>query len=440
MIRFRHFVEEVDTYQLVESALTFAQLTRDDRAYRADLFLKKYKANTPFETVDGEMVTLKYNSEMESAIKSSNSKLARSIGLETIDGTKIAFSKLSKTAEFGGGGRGSGGGAQNTRATESAQCVYLQAIWDNPSTTFSPEDIAQAFGKTKTDAKADEVQLGDEEWISSSIKVARTLHKVLSKKDYEFHRGSSWVDALEAKFKELNKQEKAFSNVNKWTPADIWMIAKGTQNKYDIEGAKSLQYLNNELLKAYAERDIVGVSLKKVGNKLKLTQINYKAPFKAPKFKSVSFGKKDFFKAKDGFIFYDTGEIQFRTFPTFQAEIGGKKAKHGKVSQGNIDNILFDLTGKKLLNRKTLESEIKKDKDSFLNRFFPMYASAVDKAVKKEDFVKELSGKNVEWLVSKYYVVSIFTMIKGREQKFMEGLYRYAKSQSKLSAVHLKAA
>ena len=205
MIRFKHFVEEVDTYQLFESPLTFAQLTRDDRAYRADLFLKKYKANTPFETVDGDMVTLKYNSEIENAIKSSNSKLARSIGLETIDGTKITFGKLAKTAEFGGGGRGSGGGAQNTRATESAQCVYLQAIWDNPSTTFSPEDIAQAFGKTKTDAKPDEVQLGDEEWISSSIKVARTLHKVLSKKDYEFHRGSSWVDALEAKFKELNK-------------------------------------------------------------------------------------------------------------------------------------------------------------------------------------------------------------------------------------------
>ena len=103
-------------------------MTRDDRAYRADLFLKKYKANTPFETVDGEMVTLKYNSEMESAISSSNSKLARSIGLETIDGTKIAFSKLSKTAEFGGGTAGSGGGTANTRATESAQCAYLQAI------------------------------------------------------------------------------------------------------------------------------------------------------------------------------------------------------------------------------------------------------------------------------------------------------------------------
>lgn len=440
MIRFKHFVEEVDTYQLVESALTFAQLTRDDRAYRADLFLKKYKANTPFETVDGEMVTLKYNSEMESAISSSNSKLARSIGLETIDGTKIAFSKLSKTAEFGGGTAGSGGGTANTRATESAQCAYLQAIWDDMNTKFSPEDIAQAFLKCKVDATIDEVLLSDEDWITSSIKVARSLHKALQKKTYVFHRGSAWVEALEAKFKELNRIEKAFSNVNKWTPADIWLISTDVQNKYDIDGAKSIQYLNNELLKAFAERDIVGVSLKKVGNRLRLTQVNYKAPFKAPRFKSVSYGKRDFFKSKDGFIFYDGGEIQFRTFPTFQAEIGGKKAKHGKVSQGNIDNILFELTGKKLHDRKLLETEIKGSRDIFLNRFFSMYASAVDRPVKKENFVDELSGKSVEWLVSKYYVVSIFTMIKGREQKFMEGLYRYAKSQSKLSAVHLKAA
>ena len=271
-------------------------------------------------------------------------------------------------------------------------------------------------------------------------RVARSLHKALQKKTYVFHRGSAWVEALEAKFKELNRIEKAFSNVNKWTPADIWLIATDVQNKYDIEGAKSLQYLNNELLRAYAERDIVGVSLKKVGNRLRLTQMNYKAPFKAPRFKSVSYGKRDFFKSKDGFIFYDGGEIQFRTFPTFQAEIGGKKAKHGKVSQGNIDNILFELTGKKLHDRKLLETEIKGSRDVFLNRFFSMYASGVDRPVNKENFIDELSGKSVEWLVSKYYVVSIFTMVKGREQKFMEGLYRYAKSQSKLSAVHLKAA
>lgn len=422
---------------LTEASLTFAEITRDDRAFRADLFLKKYQTFEPFETTDGKQVVLKYNKEIEKAIFSKDSKLARSVGLETMDGEKISFGKLKKTEEFGGG-RGSGGGSDNTRATESAQCVYLQAIWDNPNTKFTPDDIRNAFSRTHTDAKVDEVLLGDEGWISSSIDTAKSLHKVLKKKTYSFHRGSAWVNALEKKFKELNREEKAFQNVNKWTPADIWMVAKGAETRYDIEGAKSLQYLNNELLKAFAERDILGVSLKKVSGRLRLTQVNYKAPFKSPKFTKVSYGKRDFFKSKDGYIMYGGGEIQFRTFPTFQCEIIGKSAKHGKVSQGGIDAALYATTTSRLENRKQLEASIKKDREGFLDKFYGFYTGTTNKPVSREDFGKELSGKNVEWLVSKYYVTTLFTMVKGREQEFMTYLYRVAKSQSKLSAVHLK--
>jgi hypothetical protein len=229
MIGFRTF--------LSESSLTFGELTREDRPDRVGIFLRKYKGNEPFELVGGDQVVFKYNAEIEKAIKSGNSKLAQSIGLETLDGTKLAFGKLSKTAEFGGG-RGSGGGAANTRATESAQCVYLQAIWDNPKTTFSADDIRNAYPKTHTDASLEEVLLGDEGWISSSIDAARLLHKALKKKRYSFHRGSSWVEILEKKFKELNRIEKAFGNVNKWSPADIYMVASGAENKYDIEGVE----------------------------------------------------------------------------------------------------------------------------------------------------------------------------------------------------------
>lgn len=429
MLRFSNF--------LTETSLTFGEITRDDREFRVDLFLRKYKGNEPFELTDGEMVTLKYNAEIEKAVLSKNSKLAQSIGLETIDGKKLSFGKLKKTAEFGGG-RGSGGGAENTRATESAQCVYLQAIWDDPKTKFSPDALRDAYRRTHTDAALEEVLLGDEQWISSSIDTARVLHKALRKKQYSFHRGSDWVNTLENKFKELNRKEKAFANINKWTPADIWMVAKGAENKYDIQGAESLEYLNNELLKAYAERDILGVSLKKVTGKPRVTQVNYKAPFKAPKFTSVSYGKRDFFKAKDGYIFYQGGEIQFRTYPTFQCEIIGKDAKHGKVSHGGIDSALYAVTRDKTENRQQLETLIKKDREGFIQKFYGFYTSAVTNPVDIETFTKNLSGKNVEWLVSKYYVTTIFVMVKGREQQFMEYLYRVAKSQSTLSAVHLK--
>ena len=423
---------------LNESSLTFGELTRDDREFRVDLFLRKYKTGEPFVLTTGKEVLLKYNPEIEKAIKSKDSKLAQSIGLETQDGDKLAFGKLAKTKEFGGG-RGSGGGSDSTRATESAQCVYLTAIWKDANTDFSPSAIQDAFRQTPTDASADEVMSIPDEWIESSIATAKILKKALGKKEYSFHRGSAWVDVLENKFKALNKVEKTFSNVNKWTPADIYMVAKGAENKYDIEGAESIQYLNNELLKAYTARDIIGVSLKKVSGKPRVSQVNYKKPFKSPKFTSVSYGKRDFFKAKDGYIFGSGGfQMQFRTYPTFQCEIIGNKAKHGKVSHGGIDAALYAVTRDKTENRKQLEAFIKKDRDAFLDKFYGFYDGAVDNPVDKETFKSNLEKKNVDWLVSKYYITSIFVMIKGREQEFMSHLTRVAKSQSPMSAVHLK--
>jgi len=194
---------------LLETSLTFGELVRDDRAFRVDIFLRKYKGGEQFELNDGSKVIFKYNPEIEKAVKAKDSKTASKIGLETTEGKKISFGSLKKTEEFGGG-RGSGGGSDNTRATESAQCVYLQAIWDSPNTDFSPAAITNAFKKTHTDSNLEEVLNIDEDWVNSSINAARIIHKALGKKTYSFHRGSSWVDALENKFKELNRKEKAF--------------------------------------------------------------------------------------------------------------------------------------------------------------------------------------------------------------------------------------
>jgi len=426
---------------LSEGNLTFGEITRDDRAFRLELFLRKYKGNEPFELSAGGTVVLKYNAEIEKALKAKDSRTANSIGLEDNAGNKISFGKLAKTKEFGGG-RGSGGGSDNTKATESAQCVYLQAVWDDPTTQFTPEAIQNAYAKVHVDATADEVMLRDEKWIASSIDVARTLYKVLKKQGtYSFHRGSPWVTALENKFKELNRAEKLFQDVNKWTPADIWMVKSGKEGAYDIEGAGSIKALNQELLKAYAARDILGISLKKAASgKPRISQVNYKKPFKPPVFRTVSYNKRgDFFKSKDGYLMGNGGiEIQFRTFPTFQCEIIGKKAKHGKVSQGGIDAALYATTRNRLEVRKTIEAEIRSDREAFLDKFYGFYTGAIDNPVDRQTFGTKLKNKDSNWLVSKYYVTTMFTMVKGKEQQLMTMLYRVAKSESADSAVHLK--
>lgn len=425
--------------QITESSLSFGEIVRPDREFRADLFIKKMKMGEPFELTNGDKVVIQYDPAIEKAIRSGNSKGLGAKPLKTLDGQELAFGKLKKSEEFGGGSRGSGGGSDNTRATESAQCVYAQAIWDNPKTKFEPDDLRAAYTKVNTDATVNEILLADDQWIASSINGARLLYKVLSRKQYTWHRGSTWVTALENKFKELNREEKLFKNVNKWTPADIWAVAKGAENKYNILNAKSISELNNELLRAYAERDIMGISLKKIGKKPKLVQVNYRKPFKAPTFVKKTYGKRDFFAAKDGYLFGSGNfEVQFRTFPTFQCEIIGNKAKHGKVSFGGISDAMKEVVGRPLTDKKVLEQLFKRDPATFYHQFYQNYSMTGDSRITKEEFISKIEKKNNDWLMSKYMVTELFTAIEGREQLILEILVRNAKSQSKDSAVHLK--
>jgi len=425
--------------QLNETSLTFAEIVRPDRAYRADLFIQKLKSGEPFETTKGDSIVLQYDPAIEKAIRTGDKKGLPIKALKTLDGTEIAFGVLSKTAEFGGG-RGSGGGSDNTRATESAQCVYAQLMWDNPKTNFSPDELRSTFTKVQVDANLSDVLLGDDQWIASSINTAKLLHKVLKKKQYTWHRGSQWVSKLEDTFKKLNREEKLFSNLNKWTPADIWAIARGAENKYNILDANSISELNNELMKAYAARDIMGISLKQTGKKSKLSQVNFRAPFVPPKFIKQTFGKRNFYGAKDGYLFGSGGfELQFRTFPTFQCEIIGKKAKHGKVSYGGISDAMKDAVGRPLTQKKVVEQLLKKNPVMFYEQFWKYYVmTSVKQSDSKEELIANLEKKGFEWSVSKYMVLELFTSIKGREQQVLDYIVRIAKSQTKNSAVHLK--
>ena len=425
--------------ELNETSLTFGEIVRADRAFRADLFIKKMKLGEPFEMTDGSTAIIKYDAGIESAIRKGSAKGLGTKPLVTADGEEISFGKLKKSQEFGGGGRGSGGGSDNTRATESAQCVYAQLMWDNPNTQFTPDELRITHQKmtSNVDGSAGEILLADEGWIKSSIDGARVLYKALKKKTYSWHRGSTWVDALENKFKQLNRTERLFKNLNKWSPADIYAVAKGAEYKYNILDAESIAEMNNELLKAFIARDIIGISLKKIGKRPRLMQVNIGRPFQSPEFTSASYGKRDYFKAKDGYLLGKGIQMQFRTFPTFQCEIIGKKAKHGKVSYGGISDAMQDAVGRPLTDKKTLETLYKKDPDSFLKQYYQMY-SKISGAVDEDAFRKALSGKSVDWLMSKYMVTELFTAIEGKEQDVLTYLFRIAKSQTKASAPHLK--
>ena len=120
------YVPPVDKLQsfLGEGKLTPAEVIKYDK--RIELFVKKLKASDPFELNDGNTVTLKYDPNLEKAVLDADTDKMKSIGLTTHDGKSLAWGKLKKSTEFGGGTAGSGGGAFGTKTAESAQCVYLQ--------------------------------------------------------------------------------------------------------------------------------------------------------------------------------------------------------------------------------------------------------------------------------------------------------------------------
>ena len=437
------YTPPVDKVQnFFESNLSKADVAkRDNKNVLQDIINNQ----TPLETEKGE-VSISWidnankiafeNDDFDTAFPSSTPVFI------TSKGDKIRITQITKTDTFGGG-KGSGGGASGTKAGESAQCVYLQAIWNNPKTDFNEAELTQAFAQVKVNATLDMIINLSEDWVVSSISSAKLLYKLLPKRNYTFHRGSDDFvkNVIEQTFK--NTGQTDFPDINKWNPADIWIVDESKISSYDFNEVVELPYYNQLLLKAYANRDIIGVSLKKT-SKAKFSQQKWKKPFKEPKFTKTSLGKRDFFKSKDGYLFWTEGEIQFRTFPAFQGEIIGKTAKHGKISgdagpAGPIGIVMKKSGATSIPPRREITTLIKRDRDEFFQMFFDEYLRAGETSVDTiEKFTKKFKGKDSGYLESKYLVTLMFNELKGREQKFLSLAYRYAKSISANSSVHLK--
>ena len=434
-------IEKVFYENLSEASLSKADiLKRDNFSIFKDIIdtqknVKTKEGDTTITWIDNKFKVAYDNNDLDSAFPRNTPVF------KTSNGNHIKLTDIEKTEVFGGG-KGSGAGSSSTTIGESAQCVYLQTIWNNPKTDFNKTELTQAFSQTKTNSNLESILNLSEDWVLSSTLIAKFLYKVLPKRNYTFHRGSDDFvkGVIEKSFKNTNQTD--FPDINKWNPADIWIVDESKISNYDFKDIVELPFYNQLLLKAYVARDIIGVSLKKT-KKVKMTQNNFKKPFKEPKFTKISLGKRDYFKSKDGYIFFNGGEIQFRTFPAFQGEIIGKDAKHGKISGdagplGPIGIVMKKVGANPIPARKDITKMIKSDNDKFFNLFYNEYLRAGQKNIPIEKFKENYKRKDSGYLESKYLVTLMFNELKGREQKFLSLAFRYAKSISPNSSVHLK--
>ena len=187
---------------------------------------------------------------------------------------KIGFTKIFKSPEFGSN-TGSGAGAKATEMFESAACwmtaLAYQAGGIPDGYVLKESDFEGVKKHVDTTATLHEAFMflnNNSDWMTSTIKTANKLYSTNEFKNPKFHfyRGKKVVEVVEEHFKTVNKNEgRPFSNLNKWTPADMYMCDCDFDNTM-ITDTVLFADLNTKMQILIDQKKLIGVSLKGIGS------------------------------------------------------------------------------------------------------------------------------------------------------------------------------
>ena len=371
--------------------------------------------------------------------------------------TKIPLKKgVIKLIYKKGAGGGSGAGAALTKLAESSQALYAAVVFNVLGREMSIKDVTKenftkASGSAITDEKFDSmVNNLPDDWINSSIAGANALYRLYKGKgSFTFHRGSKLVDAVEKTFTAINRQEGAFGNLNKWSPADIYMVGGGF-NVGALQAEKTLKGLNEKMFESIQSNQLIGVSLKKITGSGRISKKNFPTD---KKMITASFkGSTTNLDAMDGYIQWGKGtteKIQFRSFggeaslTGWQGEIKGASANQGKISLGPINFILNRHGLAKLPTSLESAQLARSNTDSHAMEIAKMMMSfGLIKSGQVQEAVGLIKSKSDKYRYSKYLVLKLLnTMAAAPSQvknQVVQDFYLYASSQATYSAPYIK--
>ena len=463
---------------------------------RAAVLYKVIKEGTPIELVSGgkKAIQAKSNDVLkaleaagDTTDDGAHNRLERIFSRKkplkyiTKSGTvDIGLSDIEKTEMFGSN-KGSGGGAKGTALQESAAAWFSAVRFSvNNDITQQPTDkqFDAVASLVSTDKSLDEIKEFLEEnndWVESCCATANKLYDKFGKKNgYNWYRGGSFVDSINAHFKTVNTSYETppFANLNKWTPADIW-ACECSFDKSEMRETTKFSSFNAYLKKAIDDEILFGISLKKTASsEIKITEVNYDKS--RPSFSFDSIYAKSF-ESLDMWMYITGISVQFRDTSggsglQWQGEAVGSKAKHGKIGGGVYSGILEEVTGEPLYTNIDLiktDARNGKLKDDVLQLSIDytnkvVGAESGQKGVRLEriEDVTKLSGRakeekleeminqrhnetNGQWTFSKYLgllmVDRLMNMSDTDRHKFSNLVGLYATSQHRDSAPFLKA-
>ena len=390
------------------------------------------------------------------------------------NGTEYPLSKIFKSPDFGGGA-GSGAGAEATAQFESGQALYAQIAWDRrkeinvPGAKKSPKitaaEFKSAYAKVDTTANLETMLDMDDRWVTSSILGANLLYQKYGRngKKYKFHRGSKSVDIIEGAFKARNQKEKAFGDINKWSPADIYMISQqGERLINNLKETKTLRHLNEMLMKYFKDGDVVGVSLKRMEEgtahmkELNVDQGKNEAlALSGTYFQIIADNKTSMTDSMDIYAIHSKGKMQFRSFggdalTGWQGQNAGTVAAQGKIALGPINFILRQYNLPEIPAHQEVARYVKNPDKAWLSRYWKIVykckslpKGGAKKLPKTEkEFLQLWSNASDPWKYSKFMCFSLldrmaFLPQKKRDQ-MMTDMFLYGSSRTSFSAPYIK--
>ena len=161
------------------------------------------------------------------------------------------------------------------------------------------------------------------------------------------------------------------------------------------------------------------------------------------------------FDSKDIYLQFKSegkdGEIQLRNFSSrpvtssWQGEIKGAMAAHGKIGGGIIHKILerfiTDVTFTTPNETKALYRKFIQGDGSAIEKFYSYYSKMENDPVSISDFSKIVSEKDEKWFRSKMLTTEMMYHIqfgKANKDDIVSSFLGYAASQSELSAPFIK--
>ncbi len=410
------------------------------------------------------------------------------------------ISRFFKDPDFGGG-RGSGGGADDTAVTESMQCFYLSLLFntgvnklDNKNTQLkdleTQKNHCYVYERSTRLTAKDCYDRCPEDWFNKDvfIKTANAIYQSQYSKPFKgkkvyFHRGSPFMKKVYASKKRAMDFDRKNNNPpiapgsfsdDKWNPGDIWMSTQmptAIEPFVDNKKFKKPPVEWTTLREAVVDKsdiNTIGVSLKKVEGIPNVVAFNTRERThnKDVRFSGFTFGQTgDFFKSADMYMYFsDGGIMQLRataTTKSWQGEMKGKYAAAGKIGGGNINHFVEQVYGKSI-GSSSMQSNWNETyyTDSNLSIMYNLYKKYINKqksGIPKQNVVSQAEFKRLAdgyknnkgqpaspaFYFGKYMALLFLDTIKADTKNrqlddFSKSIVRYAMSNTDISTFFIK--